>query len=75
MPRVAVFAGHMIDLPGRPAERFPSGVADGVYRAIRDWLKCENALVGFASAACGADILFHEALCELDGESYVVLPY
>src|SRR5439155_13815100 len=31
--------------------------------------------VGFSSAACGADILFQEAVADLGGEANVVLPY
>jgi class 3 adenylate cyclase len=30
---------------------------------------------GYASAACGSDILFHEAMLERNGESHIVLPY
>jgi hypothetical protein len=34
-----------------------------------------NAGFGYASAACGSDILFHELMHERNGESHVVLPY
>lgn len=33
-----------------------------------------DARLGYASAACGADILFLEAILELGGEAHVVLP-
>jgi class 3 adenylate cyclase len=75
LPRVVVFAGHMIDQPGRPRERFPARLGPAVYRSIRNWLKEQNALIGYASTACGSDILFLEALLELGGEAHVILPY
>jgi class 3 adenylate cyclase/tetratricopeptide (TPR) repeat protein len=75
LPRVVVFSGHMIDRPDRPQPRFPPSLEPAVYAAIRDWLREENGLIGFSSAACGADLLFLEALEELGGESHIVLPY
>ncbi|HEY9888814.1 MAG TPA: TRAFs-binding domain-containing protein [Candidatus Obscuribacterales bacterium] len=36
MPRVAVFCGHMIDLPERPTPRFPPELEPQVYQAIYD---------------------------------------
>ena len=74
-PKVAVFSGHMIDAEGRSATRFPESIANSVKRTISEWLQKERVEIGFASAACGADLLFHEALQELGGESRIVLPY
>jgi class 3 adenylate cyclase/tetratricopeptide (TPR) repeat protein len=74
-PSVVVFAGHMIDRADRPAPRFPSGLEPAVKAAIRRCLKKLNAGFGYASGACGSDILFHEAMLEMKGESHVVLPY
>jgi class 3 adenylate cyclase len=34
-----------------------------------------NAGFGYASGACGSDILFHEVMLEMKGETYVILPY
>jgi hypothetical protein len=75
IPNVVVFAGHMIDRDGRAEARFPAGAEHVVKSAIKRWLQQHNALVGFSSAACGADILFQEALHELGGECRLVLPY
>ncbi|NEQ33558.1 MAG: DUF4071 domain-containing protein, partial [Leptolyngbya sp. SIO4C5] len=75
LPRVVVFCGHMIDRPDRPVPRFPPDLAPRVYQAIRDRLQQLNARLGYASAACGSDILFLEALLELQGELHVVLPF
>ncbi|MDB5387717.1 MAG: uncharacterized protein JWM11_3363 [Planctomycetaceae bacterium] len=74
-PNVAVFAGHMLDRPDRPDERFPARLETAVKAAIKMWLKQNNVQMGFSSAACGADILFQEAIAELGGESYVILPF
>ncbi len=75
LPPVVVFAGHMIDQPGRARERFPARLEPAVSRSISGWLKEQNALIGYASAACGSDLLFLEAILELGGEAHVVLPY
>jgi class 3 adenylate cyclase/tetratricopeptide (TPR) repeat protein len=74
-PSVVVFAGHMIDRDDRPTPRFPSGLEPAVKAAIQRCLKKLNAGFGYASGACGSDILFHEAMLEMKGESHVVLPY
>ncbi len=74
-PSVVVFVGHMIDRPDREIPRFPSQVEHAVKSAIRQRLKEVNAGFGYASAACGSDILFHEVILEKKGESHLVLPY
>jgi class 3 adenylate cyclase/tetratricopeptide (TPR) repeat protein len=75
IPRVVIFAGHMIDQPGRPRPRFPQRLAEAVKARLRSWLQGQHARIGFSSAACGSDILFQEAMHELGGETHVVLPY
>lgn len=74
-PTVVVFAGHMIDREDRPTPRFPPHLELTVKAAIQQCLKKLNAGFGYASGACGSDILFHEAMVEMDGETHVVLPY
>jgi class 3 adenylate cyclase/tetratricopeptide (TPR) repeat protein len=74
-PRVALFVGHMIDGPNRASPRFPARLEAEVRAAIRERLERSGALIGYASAACGSDILFLEVLLELGGEAHVVLPY
>lgn len=73
--RVVVFAGHMIDRPDRPCPRFPGELEEAVAAAIRAKLDELDAGWGYASAACGADILFLEAVAERGGEITVVLPF
>lgn len=75
LPNVVVFAGHMIDRPGRPKARFPAVVESLVRKAIRAKLKELDADIGFSSGACGSDILFLEAIRSRAGEIVIVLPY
>ncbi|MDJ0554867.1 MAG: TRAFs-binding domain-containing protein [Microcoleaceae cyanobacterium MO_207.B10] len=75
IPKVVVFSGHMIDDPGRTTPRFPPEIESQVYEAIRDRLIKLDARLGYASAACGSDILFLEVLYELQGEAHIVLPH
>jgi class 3 adenylate cyclase len=75
MPRVAVFAGHMVDQPRRSPERLPERIVPAVKQAIADWLERENVRVGFGAAACGADLLFLEAVLERQGAAHVILPF
>ena len=75
IPKVVVFAGHLIDRPGRKTPRFPHQLEPTVRNAIRSRLKKLDAGFGYASAACGSDILFLEALIESGAEAHVVLPY
>lgn len=75
LPRVVLFSGHMIDRPDRPRERFPQRLERDVYESIRAWLQQNNGLIGVSSAACGADLLFLEAMEALGGECHIVLPY
>jgi class 3 adenylate cyclase len=71
---VGIFAGHMPDGDGRSTPRFPEALSADVGRAIKDRLERSNVRIGFASAASGGDILFHEAMLELGRETHVVLP-
>lgn len=73
-PSVAVFSGHMIDAPGRSTPRFPSSLEPVAREAIRDHLRAIDAGWGYASAACGGDLLFCECLLERDAKVNLVLP-
>ena len=75
VPRVVVFSGHMIDRPDRPEPRFPASEEARVAAEIRQRLEGMDAGLGYASAACGADILFLEAMLERGGEIHVFLPH
>jgi Adenylate cyclase, family 3 (some proteins contain HAMP domain) len=75
IPRVLVFSGHMIDQPGRGKPRFPKELEPAIANAIRSRLETADAGLGYASAACGSDILFLEAMLDRRGEICIVLPY
>jgi class 3 adenylate cyclase len=74
-PSVVVFAGHMVDRDDRTVPRFPPRLEPMVKGAIQQRLRKLNAGFGYASGACGSDILFHEVMLERKGESHVILPY
>jgi len=75
IPPVIVFSGHMIDEVQRVAPRFPASLEPAVARALRDKIDRVGPCFGFASAACGSDILFLEAMLDAGGEIHIVLPY
>lgn len=75
MPQVVVFSGHMVDRPGRANPRFPSTAEAAVARVIAARLDGMRAGFGFAGAAAGGDLLFHEVMRARGGEISVVLPY
>jgi hypothetical protein len=79
-PRSVIFTGHMIDLPDRPVPRFPQASERAARDAIRKHLVTTLAMMtgdrmGFASAARGGDILFHEQARDLGLKTVIVLPF
>ena len=75
VPPLAIFTGHMIDRPGRETARFPAEREGAVARAILERVRRVRPAAGYASAACGSDILFLEALLDERREFHVVLPF
>jgi len=75
IPGIVVFAGHLIDRPERSTARFPAKLEPAVREAIHSRIRKIAPGFGYASAGCGSDILFFEALLENGGEAHVVLPY
>lgn len=73
-PVVMAFSGHMIDKPGRPTPRFPFTDEPKVVELIRNHLDEVSIDYGFASAACGGDLIFLEEVLNQGGEIVVVLP-
>jgi SMODS and SLOG-associating 2TM effector domain 1/Protein of unknown function (DUF4231)/Tetratricopeptide Repeats-Sensor len=77
-----VFAGHMIDAPGRAHPRFPADREDTAKAAILAAIgdidavtqNRQERIVGLAGASDGGDLLFHEACHELGIETRVFLP-
>ena len=74
MQEIVAFTGHMMDRPQRMVPRFPNEAQQSVARRLSLELDRLGATHGYASAACGGDILFHEAMLRRGAEIHVVLP-
>jgi class 3 adenylate cyclase/tetratricopeptide (TPR) repeat protein len=74
-PRVIAFSGHMMDEPERAPPRFPANLEQKVAAAIRDKLASLGPAIGYSQAACGADILFLEAMQDAGMQTNIVLPF
>ena len=74
-PEVVAFAGHMIDAPNRATPRFPAGIEQRVKDAIKGAIRTIHASIGYCSLACGADILFAEAMVEEGCEVVLLIPF
>lgn len=72
---VAIFAGHIADLPNRPTPRFPSTAEQDVMDRINEWLKRKSIRTSFSSAAAGSDIIFLTAAQQFGIATHVVLPF
>jgi len=72
---IVALAGRRIDAPDARPERFPAKNRAEVGAAIADELRALGATAVVASAACGADLLAHEAALALGIRSRVVLPF
>ncbi len=78
IPNIVVFTGHMLDMPGRAKARFPAQdrrLERQIRQAIDEQLDKLNIAAGYCSAACGADILFIEAMQNRNDELHIVLPF
>ncbi len=73
-PRIALFAGHRIDRAGRISPRFPEHISSRIKARLKKILIGMKFDIGIASAADGADILFHECLQETGKRIHIILP-
>lgn len=75
MPRIAMFCSQILGCeaaaPELLAPELESPLAAAIAQKLRQW----DARLGYASAACGPDLLFLEAVRSLEGELHIVLPY
>lgn len=74
-PAVLAFTGHMIDQPARNNARFPPSLEHTVRTAIDRAIAARPGVIGFASAACGADLLFCEGMIAGGHDLTVVMPF
>jgi hypothetical protein len=74
-PDVVAFAGHMIDSNERTSPRFPAALVPLVRERLDRHLATLHQPIVFASAACGADLLFIEAALDRRAEVNIVLPF
>jgi class 3 adenylate cyclase/tetratricopeptide (TPR) repeat protein len=75
IPKLVIFSGHMIDAPDRRIPRFPPEKEGAIRELLEKQLEAMNAGIGFASAACGSDILFLETMLARGGAIHIVLPW
>lgn len=79
--RVLLFAGHMIDKPGRTEPRFPAAmqatarqeIQAQITQAIASW-PAGTTVLGIAGGASGGDILFHEVCAEFGIATELYVP-
>lgn len=74
-PGIVFFSGHMIDRPERKKPRFTESIVNTIKEEIQIALEKMNAKIAYTSAACGADILFIEAMQERNAEINIFLPF
>jgi hypothetical protein len=78
MPVSLLFSGHMVDLPDRKEPRFPASLEKAVEKrvaaAVSPYAKLAD-VAGFASAARGADIIFHEQCRAVGIPTTVIIPF
>ena len=75
-PSVVHFCGRMISAPFDEVGLFLAGEQEEeVSRLVKEAMKEHNVGAGFGALACGADILFAEALLDAGSELHVVLPF
>jgi class 3 adenylate cyclase len=75
LPRIVVFAGHMIDAADRARPRLPEAIEGALAARLAQRLDALDAGFGYCSAACGADLLFVEAMLARRAEVHVILPF
>ena len=72
---IAIFAGHIVDRPGRESPRFPLSAENEVFTRINHWLGQNNIRTSYSSAAAGSDIIFLTAAQQAGIETHIVLPF
>ncbi|HKJ76398.1 MAG TPA: hypothetical protein VKA64_04265, partial [Gammaproteobacteria bacterium] len=73
-PSVVIFGGQPLDPADSDEPVLPPAKLPALKEAIEDKLQVLDARIGYSSLACGADLLFVEALLERGGEAHIILP-
>jgi tetratricopeptide (TPR) repeat protein len=78
--RVLLFAGHMVDAPGREGKRFPGDVENVALArekikaaVVKEMNSGAGVASGYAGGASGGDILFQEVCAELGIPTHLYL--
>jgi len=74
LPKVAVFAGHMIDSPKRISPRFNVADLPACSAALERLIREQNIGSAYTGLANGSDILFAEAIIDAGAQLHAVLP-
>lgn len=69
-----LFAGHMIDRPGRAHPRFPPDRVEGARRQIASAVADLDGAVGVSGLACGGDLIFAESWLDSRRPLHAFLP-
>jgi hypothetical protein len=72
---IIALAGRRIDAVGADPPRFPLGAVDEVRQRVHALLQRSAATWLVSSAACGADLVAHEAARMLNVQQRIVLPF
>ena len=75
VPRIAVLAGRMSDPETGDRLRLTPEAQQTLRRQIQDRLRETGAMIGYASTGSEVDIVFSEAVLDVEGEAHIVLPY
>ncbi len=72
---IAIFAGHIIDAPGRRTPRFPAQAEKDVLARVNQWLVEKKIRASYSSAAAGSDIIFLTAAQQSGIRTHIILPF
>lgn len=74
-PTIAVFSGHMFDTSDRATPRFPTELRGQVAAEVGEFIDSNQIKIGYASAACGGDLIFCREMLKRDLEINIILPF
>jgi class 3 adenylate cyclase/tetratricopeptide (TPR) repeat protein len=75
VPRIAVLAGRLSDPATGEHRALTPEAQQALRRQIQERLRETGAMIGYASTGSEIDIVFSEAVLDVEGEAHIVLPY